>query len=122
MSQIYCPGPEPRRRNHHRQNHQPIGSWLRPMGPTMGYCSGQGAVRDAEECWINVLILWGSVVENGFLVQSWVTFRQALGLGGNVRKGERGTPFRFDLAQVRGVLAGRFCGIGQPRGQSGIAA
>ncbi len=40
---------------------------------------------------INVLILWGSVVEHGFPVQSWVTFRQALSLGGNVRKGERGT-------------------------------
>src|SRR5208283_1394157 len=26
-----------------------------------------------------------------FPIQSWLTFRQALGLGGNVRKGERGT-------------------------------
>jgi len=40
---------------------------------------------------INVLILWGSVIERGFPVQGWVTFRQALSLGGNVRKGERGT-------------------------------
>jgi antirestriction protein ArdC len=38
-----------------------------------------------------VLILWGAVVEGGFSGQSWLTFRQALGLGGNVRKGERGT-------------------------------
>ena len=40
---------------------------------------------------INVLILWGSVIEHGFSGQSWLTFRQALGLGGHVRKGERGT-------------------------------
>jgi antirestriction protein ArdC len=40
---------------------------------------------------INVLILWGAVVEHGFPVQSWLTFRQALGLGGHVRKGEHGT-------------------------------
>jgi antirestriction protein ArdC len=40
---------------------------------------------------INVLILWGSVIEHGFPVQGWVTFRQALSLGGNVRKGEHGT-------------------------------
>lgn len=40
---------------------------------------------------INVLILWGAVVEHGFPGQSWLTFRQALALGGNVRKGERGT-------------------------------
>ncbi|WP_027571481.1 ArdC family protein [Bradyrhizobium sp. WSM1743] len=40
---------------------------------------------------INVLILWGAVIECGFSSQSWLTFRQALGLGGHVRKGERGT-------------------------------
>lgn len=39
---------------------------------------------------INVLILWGAVVERGFGGQSWLTFRQALSLGGHVRKGERG--------------------------------
>jgi antirestriction protein ArdC len=40
---------------------------------------------------INILILWGSVIEHGFAGQSWLTFRQALTLGGHVRKGERGT-------------------------------
>jgi antirestriction protein ArdC len=40
---------------------------------------------------INVLILWGAVIEHGFPAQSWLTFRQALSLGGNVCKGERGT-------------------------------
>jgi antirestriction protein ArdC len=40
---------------------------------------------------INVLILWAGVIDRGFSAQSWLTFRQALGLGGNVRKGEHGT-------------------------------
>ncbi len=40
---------------------------------------------------INILILWGAVIEHGFPGQSWLTFRQALSLGGNVRKGENGT-------------------------------
>jgi antirestriction protein ArdC len=40
---------------------------------------------------VNVLILWGAVISNGFPSQGWLTFRQALSLGGNVRKGERGT-------------------------------
>src|SRR3546814_10182938 len=40
---------------------------------------------------INILILWGSVIQQGFTGQSWLTFRQALALGGNVRKGEHGT-------------------------------
>jgi len=37
---------------------------------------------------INVLILWGSVTEHGFPGQGWLTFRQALGLGGNHRHTE----------------------------------
>lgn len=44
---------------------------------------------------INVLILWGAVIERGFSGQRWLTFRQALGLGGHVRKGERGTAIVF---------------------------
>jgi antirestriction protein ArdC len=40
---------------------------------------------------VNVLILWGAVIERGFPAQSWLTFRQALSLRGNVRKGEHGT-------------------------------
>ncbi|MGF7163549.1 antirestriction protein ArdC [Rhodoligotrophos appendicifer] len=40
---------------------------------------------------INVLILWGAMIEHGFPGQGWLTFRQALSLGGNVRKGEHAT-------------------------------
>ena len=40
---------------------------------------------------INVVILWGAVSECGFPAQSWLTFRQALNLGGNVLRGEHGT-------------------------------
>jgi len=51
----------------------------------------QNAATQRRYSGINVLILWGAVIERGFAGQSWLTFRQALGLGGNVRKGERGT-------------------------------
>lgn len=51
----------------------------------------QNAATSRRYSGINVLILWGAVVEHGFAGQSWLTFRQALGLGGSVRKGERGT-------------------------------
>jgi antirestriction protein ArdC len=54
---------------------------------------------------INVLILWGAVIEHGFSGQSWLTFRQAFSLGGHVRKGECGTtvvyPDRFIPGQER---------------------
>jgi antirestriction protein ArdC len=39
---------------------------------------------------INILILWGAVIERGYASQNWLTFRQALDGGGSVRKGERG--------------------------------
>jgi antirestriction protein ArdC len=39
---------------------------------------------------INVLILWDAVIRGGFAHQAWLTFRQALALGGHVRKGARG--------------------------------
>lgn len=40
---------------------------------------------------INVLVLWSAVIEKGCRGQNWLTFRQALTLGGSVRKGEKGT-------------------------------
>lgn len=40
---------------------------------------------------INVLILWDAVLRRGFSSQEWLTFRQALNLGGHVRRGEKGT-------------------------------
>jgi antirestriction protein ArdC len=39
---------------------------------------------------INVLILWGRLFDQGFASQNWLTFRQALSLGGSVRRGEHG--------------------------------
>jgi antirestriction protein ArdC len=40
---------------------------------------------------INILILWGAVIERGFAGQGWLTYRQAEALGGHVGKGEQGT-------------------------------
>ena len=40
---------------------------------------------------INVLLLWGAAIEQQRTCQTWLTFKQALALGGCVRKGERGT-------------------------------
>ncbi|MBV1702875.1 MAG: DUF1738 domain-containing protein [Hyphomicrobiales bacterium] len=44
---------------------------------------------------INILILWRSAATNGFTSNTWLTFRQALELGGNVRKGAHGTSVVF---------------------------
>ncbi len=67
--------------------------WVQPWG-TAGVSAPLAMPRNASTgraySGVNVLILWGAVVARGFSCQSWLTFRQALSLGGNVRKGERG--------------------------------
>ena len=68
--------------------------WVQPWGTATAkapLAMPRNAATGRQYSGINVLILWGAVIERGYPAQSWLTFRQALGLGGNVRKGERGT-------------------------------
>ncbi|MFC5357995.1 ArdC family protein [Azospirillum himalayense] len=68
--------------------------WVQPWG-TPAAAAPLGVPRNAATgrayTGVNVLILWGAVIARGFSGQNWLTFRQALALGGHVRKGERGT-------------------------------
>jgi antirestriction protein ArdC len=68
--------------------------WVQPWGTTAANASvtmPKNASTGRRYSGVNILILWGAVIQGGYSGQSWLTFRQALGLGGNVRKGERGT-------------------------------
>ena len=68
--------------------------WVQPWGSSSTKASlamPRNGATGRHYSGINVLILWGAVIQHGFPGQSWLTFRQALSLGGNVRKGERGT-------------------------------
>src|SRR5438128_12092137 len=68
--------------------------WVQPWGTGAAKASlamPKNAATQRRYSGVNVLILWGAVVERGFAGQSWLTFRQALSLGGNVRNGEPGT-------------------------------
>jgi antirestriction protein ArdC len=40
---------------------------------------------------INILLLWGEAMAKGYLSNRWTTYRQASGLGAQVRKGEHGS-------------------------------
>ena len=63
------------------------------------------AVSGRRYSGINILLLWGAVIERGHASQGWLTFAQALGAGGCVRKGERGVTVvyadRFTPGQER---------------------
>ncbi len=68
--------------------------WVQPWGTAAAKAPldmPKNAATGRHYSGINVLILWGAVIEHGFPAQSWLTFRQAQALGGNVRKGEHGT-------------------------------
>src|SRR3546814_5356225 len=66
--------------------------WVHPWGHPEGKSgsAGPGIPRDGltgrSYSGVNVLILWGTVIERGWPSQSWLTFRQALAAGGAVRK------------------------------------
>ena len=72
--------------------------WVQPWG-TSAVAAPLSLPRNASTgrhySGINVLMLWGAVVQQGFSGQRWLTFRQAHALGGHVRRGERGTMVVF---------------------------
>ncbi|MHC2759279.1 antirestriction protein ArdC [Bradyrhizobium liaoningense] len=77
--------------------------WVQPRGTSAAkapLAMPKNASTNRQYSGVNILILWGAVIERGFAGQSWLTFRQALSLGGHVRKGELGTT---------GCLRGSFC-------------
>jgi hypothetical protein len=66
--------------------------WVQPWdGAACGCMMPQNGLTKRSYSGINVLILWTAVIERGYSSQRWLTFRQALQLGGHVRKGEKGT-------------------------------
>ncbi|TGT57762.1 DUF1738 domain-containing protein [Mesorhizobium sp. M00.F.Ca.ET.170.01.1.1] len=66
--------------------------WVKPWGRAKASLGlPKNAATGRSYSGINILILWGAVIERGYPGQNWLTFRQALSLGGNVRKGEHGT-------------------------------
>lgn len=70
--------------------------WAQPWaarGDTQTIAAGlpKNAATGATYSGINILLLWGAAIENGFSSQVWLTFKQAKALGGTVMKGERGS-------------------------------
>ena len=78
-----------------RQMEEGTVPWVQPWtakgagGPVLGL--PQNAATRRPYSGINILLLWGAAQEQGRDNQLWLTFKQALALGGAVRKGERGT-------------------------------
>ncbi|MBE0580066.1 zincin-like metallopeptidase domain-containing protein [Devosia sp.] len=70
-----------------------IRTWMQPwiVGGEGGQLNRPLRANGEAYRGINVLVLWGAAAENGFSSPTWMSFKQAQDIGGNVRKGERGT-------------------------------
>lgn len=68
--------------------------WVQPWASSSGGTPlglPQNASTGRTYSGINILLLWSAAIEQGRPSQRWLTFKQALALGGSVRKGEKGT-------------------------------
>jgi antirestriction protein ArdC len=68
--------------------------WTKPWSATSGANTPGNAVTNRPYSGCNVVLLWMAQAA-GYRTPRFLTFKQALKLGGNVRKGERGTKVYF---------------------------
>jgi antirestriction protein ArdC len=68
--------------------------WVKPWSATPGANTPCNAVSNRPYSGCNVLLLWMAQA-SGYRTPRFLTFKQALELGGNVRKGEHGTKVYF---------------------------
>jgi antirestriction protein ArdC len=65
--------------------------WVQPWGTAKAALGlPRNGLTGQSYSGVNILILWGAVIEAGYPSQFWLTYRQAQALGSYVRKGERG--------------------------------
>jgi antirestriction protein ArdC len=75
--------------------------WVKPWGKVGGKVGGTGpglprnAATGRTYSGVNILLLWGAVIEHGYATQGWLTYRQAQKAGGHVRRDQRGTTVVF---------------------------
>jgi antirestriction protein ArdC len=75
-----------------RELEQGVAPWVKPWsgGGSVGMGMPYNATSQRRYSGVNVLLLWATALERGCRSDAWLTFRQALGLGGHVKRGEHG--------------------------------
>src|ERR1035437_5706505 len=68
--------------------------WIKPWSATAGMNTPCNALTNRPYSGSNVVLLWMAQTA-GYRTPRFLTFKQALDLGGNVRKGEHGTKVYF---------------------------
>ena len=65
--------------------------WVQPWACNASLSIPRNAGTQRAYSGINIILLWEALFSRHYSVNHWLTFKQALAIGGNVRKGERGT-------------------------------
>lgn len=82
--------------------------WIQPWSAHgAGPVSRPRRANGAPYAGINVLLLWSRAMSQGFAAPTWMTFRQALALGGQVRRGAQGATVVYANRFRRKGEAGR---------------
>ena len=70
-----------------------VRSWMKPWnaGHTAGKITRPLRHNGTPYQGINILMLWGEVLDKGFSAPIWMTYNQAQELGAHVRKGQQGS-------------------------------
>ncbi|MDI5932205.1 ArdC family protein [Halomonas kalidii] len=80
-------------------------SWVKPWNNTSEPLRmPMNASTGRQYSDVNVLLLWAAAMSCGYPRHRWLTFKQALDAGGNVRKGEKSTLVCFFKPMKRQVL------------------
>jgi antirestriction protein ArdC len=68
-------------------------TWMQPWqaGHAAGVISRPLRANGKPYQGINVIMLWGSAMEQGYSCPIWLTYKQAKEIGGQVKKGEKGS-------------------------------
>lgn len=74
--------------------------WIKPWAATPGRNIPHNAATGNAYSGCNVILLW--MAQAGFATPQWLTFKQALDLGGNVRKGEKSVATIVKVLQLKG--------------------
>ncbi len=69
--------------------------WVKPWSATPGANHPHNAATGRPYSGCNVVLLWMAMSANAWTAPRFLTFKQALDLGGNVRKGEHGSKVYF---------------------------
>jgi antirestriction protein ArdC len=73
-----------------RELEEGVAPWVKPWSGGGNPMLPYNTTSQRRYSGVNVLLLWGAALTRGCRSNAWLTFRQALGLGGHVKKGEHG--------------------------------